>query len=241
METKIQQLKYRLSSAGVDSGEIEYIVATIMDRAQAKLANALEAGVSLAVDEAQKMKAKGFLGDIAVRPNHNGFEITTDSGNQDYSTPPFPMLDKLLAKGKTAKDGSTYRVVPIGGKSVKPAEKQKDVGAGIQAASLVKPKESLTDMTVGMARAFGAGARPQQSKPEITNPTGPVTFRTASSKQNSGSQWVIPARPADMSIAISNINSMMTEDINRAVDSAIAESRSEIDEAIRYYASQRGF
>jgi hypothetical protein len=240
METKIQQLKYRLSSAGVDSGEIEYIVAAVMERAQAKLANALEAGVSLAIDEAQRMKAKGFLGDIAVRPSHNGFEITTDSGNQDYSTPPFPMLDKLLAKGKTAKDGSTYRVVPIGGKSVKPAEKQKDVGAGIQAASLVKPKESLTDMTVGMARAFGAGARPQQVRQE-SSPAGPVTFRTASSKQNAGSQWVIPARPADMSIAISNINSMMTEDINRAVDSAIAESQSDIDEAIRYYASQRGF
>ena len=240
MEIKIQQLKYRLSSAGVDSGEIDYIVSAIMERAQAKLANALEAGVSLAVDEAQRMKAKGFLGDIAVRPSNNGFEITTDSGRQDYSTPPFPMLDKLLAKGKTAKDGSTYRVIPVGGKSIRPDEKQKDIRSGVHEASLVKSKQSLTDMTVGMAMAFGAGARPQQVRQESITATGQVTFRTASSKQNSGSQWVIPARQADMSAAISNINYMMTEDIDRAVESSIAESESDIADAIRYYAKQRG-
>jgi hypothetical protein len=187
----------------------------------------------MAVGEADRLKAKGFLGDIAVSPTSNGFEITSDSGSIDYSTPPFPMLDKLLARGKTANDGSTYRVIPIGKPSTLPTQRNvKDFQAGVDAAASVKPRGSMTDLTLQMAAAFGMGAKRGIQVEPSKQSSGPVSFRVASSKQNPGSAWVIPARSADMAPALSDINAMMAGDISRAIDSAILELESEIQDVI---------
>lgn len=233
MDNRIQQLKFRLSSAGVEAGEIDYLVNEIMERAKGILDNTLEAGVSLAVEEANSMGAKDFLKEISIKPTMGGFEITSDSGRSDFSSPPFPMLDKLLARGKTAKDGSTYRVIPIGAPSIKQPQQQKDISSGLHNASLTKNKGSLTDMAASMAGAFGIGAK----KITIQTPSSPgkeVAFRTATSKQDRNSQWVIPARSADMSPALSNINHMMMSDIERAISNAIDNMENEIKDAIEY-------
>jgi chorismate mutase len=231
MDQRIQQLRYRLTSAGVDQNKIDDIVASVVDRAKAKLTQSLEAGVSLATQEAEKLKAYDFLADISVRSSHDGFQITSD-GNSDYSTPPFPMLDRLLAKGKTAKDGSTYRVIPIGSGSQPKNIMTKDVSSGIAAASNVKTTSSMTDIANNMAAAFGASARPVSRTIE-GKPRGEVAFRVASSKQDASSSWVIPARNKDMSPALNTINAMMSGEMSNALDGAIAEIEGEIQDVLR--------
>ena len=233
MDYKISQLRYRLSIAGVDKAEIDYLVSRVMDRAKDKMSAALEAGVSLATQEADQLKARGFMGEISVRPSYDGFEIGTDSGKTDFSTQPFPMLDRLLAGGKTAKDGSTYRVIPIGGSSSKKAEMVKDVSAGVSAADNVKTRPSLTAMANDMAAAFGMSAKQKLKPSSHSMSNSSPSFRVASSKQDKNTQWVIPARQADLTSALSSINSMMAGDISLAIDQSISELEGEINDAER--------
>ncbi|CAM6003874.1 unnamed protein product [Sphagnum balticum] len=42
-------------------------------------------------------------------------EVRTESGNLEFTEPPFPMLDRLLQNAKPIKDGSgVYKVIPVG-------------------------------------------------------------------------------------------------------------------------------
>jgi ElaB/YqjD/DUF883 family membrane-anchored ribosome-binding protein len=234
MDYKINQLRLHLVSQGVPNAEIEDILSSINSSIQDKLTSILSSGISSAAQKAEEIKARGFLGEISIKPSHLGFEITTDSGNMDFSTPEFPMLDRLLARGRTAKDGSTYRVVPIGKNSEQKQVVSKDIQSGMSSVASQKPSKSLTEMVGNMATAFGMGAQKVvQSKSENSQKPAEVVFRTASSKQDRTRSWVIPKREADLAPAISEINAMMASEIASAIDQAIQEHREEIENAIR--------
>jgi hypothetical protein len=236
IDQKLNSLRYDLINQGADPNEVEFLIDRICERARDIAASALQAGVSKAIDAAQQMKAKGFEGQIAVKHIYNGLEIGTDTGNLDFSTPPFPMLSKLLARGKTSKDGSTYRVIPIGtGASRSSTETVKDVSAGLDVISQTKIKRNMSDMMADMASSFGQGARSiVRTTPSISASNKP-TFRIASSKQDANSKWVIPARQADLHPVIQEINSSMKGDIESAIDTAISELKQEIQDVLRTY------
>jgi hypothetical protein len=181
------------------------------------------------------MRATGFLSDVVVRPSHRGFEIDTSSGNHDFSRQEFPMLSRLLAGGKTSKDGSTYRVIPMGSSNKSQTTKTiKNIQSAIDGMRGVDEFRSLTDAVTNMASYFNSGARVLQNAGQ-RSPVGRdrVNFKTASSKQDPSKSWVIPKMEADMTPIISEINAMMAADIEKAIDSAIAEHESEINYAIR--------
>jgi hypothetical protein len=219
---------------GVSPDVVDQIIDNINVSIQNKISSVLESGVYSASQHAEEIRAKGFMSEISVRPNGDRFEITTDSGKHDYSRPPFPMLESLLARGKVSKDGSLYKVIPIGANNNKQtATIVKDISAGIAASKEIasKPK-SLTDAVANVAHSFGFGARPMITTSE-SKPAVEVQFRTASSKQDRNTQWVRSGLEADMTPVLSEINATMAFEIENAVENAISEYQMEIDNAIR--------
>jgi len=233
IDYKVSQLRLYLSSRGVSQDTIETIIDSINSSAQSQIASILENNVFAASQRAEEMRAKGFISEIVVRPTGSGLEITTDSGNHDFSKQPFPMLDRLLAKGKVSKDGSMYKTIPIGSNNKNMTTVVKDVAAGVSSIrdSNDKPR-SLTEAVNSMAQSFGLGARPMIKTSE-SKPQSQVQFRTASSKQDRNTQWVQPGIDADMTPILNEINATMAADIENAIDSAIREHQMEIDYAIR--------
>lgn len=233
IDHKVDRLRAYLSINGVSNQKIETLIDSINYSAQQRIANIVENSIYSASQRAEELNAKGFISEIALRPSGIGLEITTDSGNQDYSKQPFPMLDSLLARGRVAKDGSLYRTIPIGSSSKPTSTTVKDIDSGISAAkdSREKPR-SLTEAVVGIAQSFGVGARPILKTAEA-KPQGNITFRTASSKQDRNTRWVRPGYDADMAPILSEINATMAADIQEAIDAAIREHQMEIDDAIR--------
>jgi hypothetical protein len=119
--------------------------------------------------------------------------IDTSSGGTDFSDPPFPMLDRLLSGNvKTMKDGGgVYKVIPVGSPS--PMEKPK-IYTNIfdaQKAMMAQRHEQASEV---------ARSAPRGSKAE---------FRTATSKQNRSTQWVLPAKEKNFEQDLSNINEML--------------------------------
>ena len=233
IDHKVNQLRAYLSVNGVPNQKIETLIDSINNSVQQRIASVLENGIYSASQRAEELKAKGFISEITVKPSAMGIEIATDSGNQDYSRQPFPMLDSLLARGKVAKDGSLYRTIPIGSASKPMNTTVKDINSGVSAVREIKDKpRSLTEMVTNMAQSFGVGARPIVKTTEA-RPQGDITFRTASSKQDRNTRWVKPGYDADMAPILSEINASMAADIQEAIDAAIREHQMEIDDAIR--------
>jgi hypothetical protein len=226
---RIEQLRYRLISSGVDVATSDDIINSALNKIQSKMVSSLDSGVNLAFEESVKMRANDFAKDIRVTFSSRGLEIDSAKGSLDYSSPPYPMMDRLLAKGKTAKDGSVYRVIPIGASSIKKISSLDTSSASDDARSL-EPKKSLTEMSRQMAQAFNSGMKVSTS--ETKTKSNNVSFRTVSNKQDSGA-WTFPARPADLSPAVSSINAMMRSDFDRAVDEVMEEIESEVLYAIR--------
>ena len=141
-----------------------------------------------------------------LRPRPGAFVLETESGNTDFSTPPYPMLDRLLSKGvKPMKDGSgVYKVIPVGGKSTpKP-----DVLSNIFDAQKAVAAERYQHASSQYNKII-----PQGSKG--------VSFRTATSKQNRNTQWVHPGEEKDFSSDLASINDTLQESHDDIVMSII--------------------
>jgi len=233
IDYKIHGVRSMLQSRGVDDQVIDRIIESINRSVQSAMAAALESNISYAAQKAEEMRASGFLSDIVVRPSHRGFEIDTYSGNHDFSRQEFPMLSRLLAGGKTAKDGSTYRVIPMGAGKASPNKTIKNIQSSIDGIRGVDEFRSLTEAVTNMAMSFNSGSRQLASNSASGASRSQINFKTASSKQDPARQWVIPKMEADMTPVINEINAMMAADIERAIDSAIAEHEAEISYAIR--------
>lgn len=226
---KIEQLRFRLMSAGVDTATTNDIIETALARVESRMVHTIDSGANLAFEESLKVRAKAFGEDMRVGFSNRGLEIQSAKGSLDYSSPPFPMLSRLLAKGKTAKDGSTYRVIPMGAGSTKTTGRL-DTSVATTALSDTQPKKSLTEMTRQMAAAFNSGMK--VTTQETKSSSNATSFRVASSKQDPGSSWVIPARQADLSSAVGDINAMMASDLDRAIDDVLEDMEREIRDAI---------
>lgn len=190
---ELERLKTSLRSKGLD----DETVSTLVRRAELDILAALQDAMDQAIESGiqagvQKDSAE-FINELRPRPG--AFELETESGNTDFSEPPYPMLDKLLATGaKPIKDGSgVYKVIPVGGQSQQPKkpihanifDAQKSISAERYAASLSQYNK----------------VAPKGSK---------VNFRTATSKQNRASQWVLPAKEKDFTEDLAEINKSLS-------------------------------
>lgn len=218
---RLIDLKYKLQSLGLSASE----AASMVDEAAAEIQQATQSIVEKAVYEAEdyssSIGAEEFLAQIKLDASSGYIEISTESGQTDFSQPPFPMLPWLLNKSKTAKDGSRYKIVPVGGVSSKPkpTPQARDIASGLSAMSTeVAP---ATSMAEAMASAFGLGA-----STSITERQQPVSaekpeFRTASSKQDASRQWVLPAKDLDMTGTLMTLNATIRSEIDKACDEVI--------------------
>ncbi len=208
----------------------------ICDQAASEINEAILGIVQNAVQEAAQigvgLGAHEFVADLGVREVGDSFYLMTHSGRTDYSEPPFPMLPHLLKHGKTADDGSRYRVIPVEGKSNKPrntvtdlfsvmksmsdkAQQARDAmndRSGAELDSAPAPRVFASDLTTGYKPPSQYRDKVLGSKPN---------FRTASSKQNPQTQWVKPGKELNMTGTIMDINSKMQAQIVEAVSMII--------------------
>ncbi|MEM4726595.1 MAG: hypothetical protein QXG63_06620 [Nitrososphaerales archaeon] len=203
MFLELEKLKAVLRNKGLDEETVESIAA----KAEAEIASALKEemdnALELAVQSGVQKDSPEFINELRPRPD--AFILETESGITDFSEPPFPMLDRLLANGaKPMKDGSgVYKVIPVGAPSSKP---KTPIYANI----------FDTQKAISAQRYEESVARYNKIAPKGSK----VNFRTATSKQDRNTQWVLPEKEKNFTEDLQEINQMLQqshEDIVRRV------------------------
>lgn len=195
IDLELDALRAHLSSREVDPQQIEDILIEarqeIMDSLGERLNTSLESAVQAGVEK----DSAEFINDLRPRPD--AFIIDTESGVTDFSDPPFPMLDRLLSGNvKTMKDGSgVYKVIPVGtpSRSTKPP---------IHTNIFDAQKAIMAERHSEASRQY-SNIAPKGTKAQ---------FRTATSKQNRDTQWVLPAKEKNFAEDLSQINDSLHED-----------------------------
>lgn len=228
-----QKLKFQnMSESAIDnmcdsaSKEIGMMTADILADA---MIDAVQAGANIgSVDLIQELRA--------VRSGPT-FDIATQSGRTDFSEPPFPMLPKLLKNAKAAKDGSLYKVIPMKkkGSGNRMAVTTEAAIENINAARrLAKEQRDADDATprgfaspdalrgLDIFAAMQEINKSRQKAPEGKDVGSAVLdFRTASSKQDPASTWVIPEKKKDAGVQLRDINMNLHADIDRVIEDVI--------------------
>lgn len=191
---ELERLRTTLRNRGMDD---EYVT-IIVNKAEMEINSRLQEQMSSAMDNAvqsgiQKQSAD-FINDL--RPSPGAFQLETASGNTDFSEPPKPMLDFLLAKGaKPMKDGSgVYKIIPVGAPSKNPLPKV--------ANNIFDAQKAISAQRYESALAQYNKVKPKGSK---------VEFRTATSKQDRSTKWVLPGKDKDFTEDLKQINSLLDE------------------------------
>lgn len=184
-ELELARLRAFFEARRVDPDRMEGMLLSARKEMIAALESVLQEGLNVAIQAGVEKRSAEFINDLRPRPG--AFELTTDSGNLDFSIPPYPMLDNLLKNAKPMADGSgVYKVIPVGG-----ASKRKPVYTSIidvQKAEYAKQLEMASQRR--------------------NNKSKQVKFRTATSKQPN-SMWVQPEKEKDFTQTMEGINSDM--------------------------------
>jgi hypothetical protein len=224
---RLDSLRYYLTSSDMPPEEVDSAIESASEEIRQSIHSIVEKAVYEAEDYGSSIGAEEFLAQIKLDASSGYIQISTDSGQTDFSQPPFPMLPWLLNNAKTSKDGSRYKIIPVGGVSSKPkpTPQARDIASGLNAmASETAPASAMAET---MASAFGLGA-----SASITERQRPVSaekpeFRTASSKQDSSRQWVLPAKDLDMTGTLMTLNSTIRSEIDKACDEVINKYQAE--------------
>ena len=184
---ELDRLKYILENKGIDSDTVQLI----LQKASADIRNAMEqqaeAGMQLAIEKGVEKRSPEFINELKL--NAISMQLTTDSGNMDFSEPPFPMLPRLLQGAKPMKDGSgVYKIIPVGAKS----------------NNRPKVSSNIYDAWKQINAERAEAARAQRDR--VTPKDSKGKFRTATSKQNANTQWVQPAKDKDFTESVQSIN-----------------------------------
>ncbi len=233
--TELDRLRQKLRFKNLSESAVDSICDDASREISTTTSDILADAMSEAVNAGGSMQSTDFIDELRAVRSGPSFDIVTESGKTDFSEPPFPMLPKLLQSAKVAKDGSLYKVIPMKQKS---GNTQRKVAVTTEAAlqqineARFKAKEerdaekdihrSLSPDALKGGDTFSAmmslssSRRKAPTKRERSNE--PVTsFRTASSKQDPNTQWVLPGRTMDLSDSLRNINIDMHDNIDRAI------------------------
>ena len=195
----LQELESFLRARCVERDSRERIMRDAKRELFAIADSAMDKAVSTAVQAGVDKRSADFINELRPRPG--AFELTTDSGNTDFSTPPVPMLPWLLKNAKPMKDGSgVYKIIPVGGESKRPS-----ISTSIFDLQKKKIAEQAEQLKASANRGF-------KDKPQ---------FRTASSKQNEAESWVQPAIDKDFRGTLSSVNSEMKQTLEEAARAII--------------------
>lgn len=201
---EIERLKTVLRNRGMTEDLIEEVARKAEKEISAALQERLNSALEIAIQSGVQKDSSEFINDLRPRPD--AFIIDTESGATDFSDPPLPMLDKLLAKGaKPMKDGSgVYKIIPVGGDN---GSKKKTIHSNI----------FDTQKAIAAERYENAAAQYNRIAPKGSK----VSFRTATSKQNRQTQWVLPEKEKDFIEDLADINSLLLAEHDNIVLSII--------------------
>jgi hypothetical protein len=202
---ELQSLRSILESKGLDSDVID----SILDKAREDINNAVqEIGMSAlqsAVEVGTEKGSAEFVNQVML--DNIGMQITTESFNTSFSEPPKPMLPYLLQGAKPLKDGSgVYKVIPVGSPSRSPKPSI--------ASNIYDAWKYENARRVEAARQNFENIAPRGSKAE---------FRTATSKQDANTQWVIPSKEKDFTEDLSQINEDFQDQLSDKIRDIIRE------------------
>ena len=197
---ELYKLRASLTNKGLEQEAIESIIL----KAQREISAAIEeqggAAMDLAVEAGVQKRSPEFINELMM--DSVNLELTTMSSTLDFSDPPFPMLSRLLQNAKPMKDGSgVYKVIPVGSKSSKPI-----------ASNIDEVHKRINVERLENARTQYNKIAPRGSK---------TSFRTATSKQDPSTQWVVPAKDKDFTEEVASINSQMRESVDVIVKNII--------------------
>ena len=187
---ELEKLKHSLRAKGFEEDAIEKIARKAETEINLALREQMDNAMELAVQSGTQKHSPEFINEL--RPRQDAFELETESKITDFSDPPYPNLDRLLASGaKPMADGSgVYKIVPIGSNKPRPPIHTNIFDT--QKAMMVSRYEA--------AAAQYSKVAPRESK-----------FRTATSKQSRSTQWVIPATEKNFTDELISINNMLGE------------------------------
>lgn len=197
---ELDRLRHTLISKGLPDGIVEGIV----EKANAEINFALQEHAHTAMQQAVELgvekSSAEFVNELQI--DGNLMRIVTESGNTRFPDPPKPMLPYLLKNAKPLKDGSgVYKIVPVGSKSKEP----KKISMNIYDAMKRVNAERIEN-----AREQYKAVAPEKSK-----------FRTATSKQDSSTKWVLPARDNDFTEELRNINKNLEQEAERIIQDIV--------------------
>lgn len=232
IQQNIMTFRARLAAMGLRPSEVERIVSSATEEIRSEIENIVSSAVNKAVDYGLSIGAKEFLAQINLDAHTGYIQISSDSGTLDFSEPELPMLPWLLKNAKTAKDGSRYKVIPVGAESVNKPEKSdlRDVSSGIGA--MASSRSGVEGMAEEMARAFN-GAAVTNRKPRFeAKPVKEPEFRVASSKQDQNEKWVKPRKDLDMTGLVMSINASIRSEVDEACSRIIGKYEMEAKDGL---------
>lgn len=200
---EIAQLRERLSNSGLDPEVVETLVSKAENEILTALSSAMDQALERAVQAGVEKDSKDFINELRPRPD--AFILETESSRTDFSDPPYPMLDRLLSGAKPMKDGSgVYKIIPVGATSTKP-----------------KPKihTNIFDAQKALMAQRAEEAKEQYQRIIPKGSKGEPAFRTATSKQNRNTQWVMPEKEKDFAPLMEELN----QDLSKTHDEIVRE------------------
>jgi hypothetical protein len=200
---ELQRLHSILINKGLELKVVDRIVEQARNEIHEKISPILDDALNKAIESGVEKNSHDFINALMI--DRTTFSINTDSGITDFSEPPFPMLPRLLSGAKPKKDGSgVYKVIPVGSTGTKTS-----VSSNIFDAQKKMHAERLEN-----AKRQYANVSPTDSK---------GNFRTAHSRQNSNTQWVLPATEKDFTEDLRSINTEIESSIEEIIQETIRE------------------
>lgn len=200
---ELERLRHSLRMRGLEEQTVNAIVQKADEEIESIMAEKMSQAMQTAVTAGFEKQSADFINDL--KPAPGSFQLETSSGNTDFSTPPFPMLPRLLNNAKPMKDGSgVYKIIPVGTPGKKPTI----------ASNIFDAQKAISVERLESAKRQYNNVAPQGSKTQ---------FRTATSKQSQSTQWVLPPQEKDFTEEMSTINKGLEQDLQDVVLSVIRE------------------
>lgn len=197
---ELERLKVHLRARGIEEDNVDAIASKAQEEINLAIRDRLDSAMDLAIQSGVQKDSADFIN--SLRPRPDAFTLETDSGITDFTEPPMPMLDKLLARGaKPMKDGSgVYKIIPVGKSS---SQEKRPIHTNIFDAQKAISAERYETAVSQYNKVAPKGSK--------------VEFRTATSKQNRATQWVMPEKPKDFTEELAEINSMLSQEYDDVV------------------------
>lgn len=233
---EVDRLKQTLTFKGLNEQEAQHLSNLAAQDIAVAITELVSGALNEAVTLGDDLGIPDFGSQIRAVQAGSTFQIITDSGRTDFTEGAKPMLQHLLKNPKHAKDGSLYKVIPMRNKnsskqvmSIFEAQRNQQAAQTEAIAAMKSNQGSGNDPLSGQAmfsglqaaQEFVARKKQMQDIMNKNNEAGPKEFRTASSKQNASTAWVIPAKQRDMTQVLVDLNRRLEGDIQLTVQSIV--------------------